>query len=315
MNNNKILVVDDDEIIAELLKINLIESGYRVNWASDGEKALDLIENEKFDLIILDIMLPGINGYELCSKLRKKEATILTPILMLSVKDKPPDKIIALKLGADDYITKPFDIDELIARVESLLHRTGKILAANPLTCLPGNVSIFHEVNKRLQNHEEFSFVYIDIDNFKSFNDKYGFEKGDEVIIFTADVVKSCVGEESFLGHVGGDDFVLISGTDYIEPICNEIIEAFDNKVTQYYNPEDRENRFIVSEDRTGNVQMFPIMTLSMGVVTDGRKEYGHYGKIIEQATEMKKYAKSRKHKNKSNFAIDKREMELPAPV
>lgn len=302
----KILVIDDDISIVELLEVNLKSAGYKVEIAFDGEMAMELIERGKFDLIILDIMIPKIDGYEICRRLRKKDTTMMTPVIVLSAKNKPVDKIAGLKLGADEYVTKPFDVEELITRVDSILKRTGHILSANPLTELPGNISIMQDVHQRLKNKEKFAFIYLDIDNFKAYNDKYGFEKGDEVIKFTAGIMKQGIGGDDFVGHIGGDDFILICNAEKSEIICQEIVDLFDKKIPQFYDIKDRERGFIIEKDRRGKIQEFPLMTLSIGITTNESEEMNHYGKIVEAATEMKKYAKL-KEKRKSSFVKDKR--------
>ncbi|MFH0947718.1 MAG: response regulator [Elusimicrobiota bacterium] len=305
----KILIVDDDLNLQKLLKVNFEKAGYIAISVFDGKNIVKQIQQQDVpDLIVLDIMLPGIDGYTICQQLREKTTTILTPILILSSKDSPTDKIAALKLGADEYVTKPFDIGELVARVGALLQRTEQILSANPLTGLPGNLVIMREVNKRLKVKENFSCMYLDIDNFKAYNDKYGFNKGDEIIKFTAEIIKHSVAEKDFVGHIGGDDFVLICDVEKTEITCQNIINLFDAKISQYYNTKDRDSGYIMAVNRQGKRQRFSIMALSIGVVkNDNRQELYHYGKIIEVATEMKGHAKMKKVGVKSNFVVDRR--------
>jgi diguanylate cyclase (GGDEF)-like protein len=307
MFRNKLLVVDDDPHIFELLKVNLENEGYQIFHAGDGEEALDLAQKENPDLIVLDIMMPKIDGFEVCLKLRQNDNTYLIPIIVLSAKDAPEDKIMGLKLGADDYITKPFNIEELIARIDTRLKRTKQFLSANPLTGLPGNVSIMYEANKRLRNSMPFGILYVDIDSFKPFNDKYGFREGDEVIKFVADILKKSVEKGDFVGHIGGDDFIVISQVETAEHICNKIIELFDGTVQKFYNEEDRKRNFIESKDRKGDSQQFPIMTLSIGLLLSGRHDLSEYGKLIEIITELKKQAKASLKSGKSVYFKERR--------
>jgi diguanylate cyclase (GGDEF)-like protein len=315
MKKNRILVIDDDPAIRELLRVNLENSGNAVVLASDGEEALVQIESGRFDLIILDIMLPKVDGYEICQRLRKKEVTLLTPLIIISAKDKPVDKVTGLKLGANDYVTKPFNLDELMARVDALLVNTGRILSANPLTKLPGNISIMQEVNRRLVNNEKFAFIYIDIDNFKTFNDRYGFVRGDEIIKFTAGAIEKCVKDNDFVGHVGGDDFIILCRVGDAEPLCSSIIRLFDTGVSEFYDAEDRKKGFITSTDRSGQVQNFSVMTLSIAIVTNERNDLNHYGKIVDVAAEVKKYAKLKTKGPGSNFIVDRRKEPLDGGV
>ena len=302
-----ILIVDDDQQIIELLKVNLENAGYQVSIAHDGEKALMKAAQEHPSLVILDLMLPGMNGYEVCEKLRMEKATQLTPILVLSAKDRPADKITGLKLGANEYLTKPFDINELVARIDGLLKHVEEVMAVNPLTKLPGNVSIMNETNKRLSGNNKFAFIYLDINNFKSYNDKYGYDKGDEVIKFTADIITSHIKENDFVGHIGGDDFILICDIADSDSIQKKIADSFDAGILKYYGKEDRQKGYIAGKDRQGKAQTFPIMTLSIGLVTNENPGMNHYGKIVEVATEMKNFAKHNNAVGKSSFAKNNR--------
>ncbi|MBN2407639.1 MAG: response regulator [Elusimicrobia bacterium] len=308
MSRNNILIVDDEPSITELLKVNLENAGYGVFIAYNGEQALRIIEAVIPELVILDIMLPGISGYDICSKLRLNDMTQLTPLIILSAKGKTEDKIAGLKMGADDYISKPFDIDELIERVNTLIGRTQRTLSANPLTHLPGNVSIVNAVYRKLNNKEKFAFMYIDIDNFKGYNDAYGFESGDKVIRFTADVIKNCVSQKDFIGHIGGDDFIVVCGIGDERKTAERIMISFDSKIKEYYNAEDRKRGYIISKNRKGDVEHFPLMTVSIGVVTNDKEGMNHYGKIVEVAAEMKKFAKMKKP-SKSSVEYDRRKV------
>ncbi|MFH1958653.1 MAG: response regulator [bacterium] len=307
MNSKRILVIDDEQAIIDLLEVNLRNAGYNVFSAADGLNVVEKVKDKKPDLIILDLMLPGISGYEICRKLKEKEETAFIPILILSAKDEPIDKITGLKLGADEYVTKPFDVEELIARVDTLLRRTEHFLSVNPLTHLPGNTSIMYEATGRLKTDKGFAFIYADIDNFKAFNDKYGFDRGDEIIKITAKILHDNINDGDFIGHIGGDDFILICSDEEVGNICQKIIDAFDNQIPGYYEKDDKNRGYIISQDRRGKTQKFPIMTLSMGVVMVDRKRMGHYGKIVDIATQMKKYVKLNSPGDKSYYAIDRR--------
>jgi PleD family two-component response regulator len=307
MKTSTLLIVDDDPNIFKLLKVNLDNAGYRVLKAADGEEAVAIALKETPDLIILDIMMPKIDGYEVCRKLRENESTYLIPIIVLSAKDKPADKIKGLKLGADDYLTKPFDVEELIARIDSRLQRTEQFLSANPLTGLPGNVSIMYEVMKRLRSKELFSFMYLDIDNFKPFNDAYGFRRGDLVIKFVADILLQSAEKGDFIGHVGGDDFVMVGEAGVAETLCKKVIDLFDRGIGALYNPEDLHQGGILSKDRHGTSLRFPVMTLSIGLLTNERSDVNEYGKVIEVVTELKQLAKSAPHNGKSVYVKERR--------
>ncbi|OGS21029.1 MAG: hypothetical protein A2252_03790 [Elusimicrobia bacterium RIFOXYA2_FULL_39_19] len=310
MSIKTLLLVDDNPDIIRLLEVNLKNAGYKVISAQDGEKAFVLAKQFVPDLIILDIMLPGMDGYAVCQNLKSNKNTNLIPVLIISAKDRPIDKIIALKTGASEYITKPFDIQELIVRVDSLLKHTEENLSTNPLTKLPGNTSIINELNKRLHNKDDFAFIYIDLNNFKSYNDKYGFHKGDEIIRFTADTIKQSAAENDFIGHVGGDDFVFICEIFNAENACIKIADIFDNNIVNFYSKEDAQKGSIISKDRQGNTTEFPLMRLSMGIAKNDNAKIIHYNEIIELASEIKNHIKSQKIAGKSIFMSDKRKPE-----
>jgi diguanylate cyclase (GGDEF)-like protein len=303
-----ILIIDDDPNISLLLKVNLENAGYAVIRAGDGIEGVALALREKPALIILDIMMPNINGFEVCRRLRENNDTSLIPVIMLSARGQPLDKITGLKLGADDYITKPFDIDELFARIDSRLKRIEQFMSANPLTGLPGNVSIMIEANKRLAGKSPFSFLYIDIDNFKAYNDTYGFSNGDSAISFTADIIKSNVLEGDFTGHIGGDDFFVFTAIDRGETLCRKIMSSFDKGRDVLYSEADLKLGTIRAKSRDGTMQQYPFMALSIGVgnALPGKKI--SFGKIVELATELKNSAKQRYDKTTSGYRRERRD-------
>ena len=302
-----ILIVDDDPNIFLLLKVNLENAGYTVIRASDGDEGVKVALRDKPALVILDIMMPKIDGFEVCRQLRENKDTCLLPIIILSARDQPLDKITGLKLGADDYLTKPFNIDEIIARVDARLKRIGQFMAANPLTGMPGNISIMHEANRRLAGDFPFAYLYIDIDNFKAYNDTYGFKKGDNAIAFAAAVIGASVQEGDFTGHIGGDDFFILTAINNGESLCRKIITAFDKGRSRFYSDEDLRQGCFSAKNRSGNVQRFPLMALSIGIGMALPETGSSFGKIVEIATELKNNAKKRADKTISGCMLDRR--------
>ncbi len=305
--NKKILIIDDDKDVVNMVKRNLETEGYGVSAAYDGNEGLLSVETNPPELIILDVNLPTVSGHEVCQNLRTKKTSRYIPIIIVSANNKPIDKIEFLKLGANDYLTKPFDMGELLARVSSHLKQTEEIMAVNPLTKLPGNISITNEINNRIDKSAKFAFAYLDINNFKSYNDQYGFNKGDDVIRFMADVIKRCTKDSDFVGHIGGDDFVVMLEIADIEAFCRKVTGLFNTEIVEHYNPRDRINGYIIARDRKEHIQKFPIMSVSIGVATNERREYNHFAKIIEIATEMKNFAKKKCAETNICYAIDKR--------
>src|SRR5947208_13834019 len=198
-----ILVVDDDPDIARFVEVNLRSVGYDVLVASDGEEALNRAEELRPDLVLLEVMMPRVDGFEVAQRLRRNPRTANTSIIMLTAKALSSDKVLGLTSGADDYIIKPFDPIELLARVKTTLRRARDMRSLSPLTGLPGNIRVQEEIRRRVAEEVPFALVYADLDHFKAYNDHYGFVKGDRVIQATARVlqeaVEEMVGPESFV--------------------------------------------------------------------------------------------------------------------
>src|SRR3989339_236641 len=292
----KILIVDDDQEIQELLKFTLEDEHHQVISAEDGEAGVRMATGEHPDLIILDVNMPKLSGFEVLEKIRENGSTCLTPVIMLTSQAKTKDRITGIKLGADEYLNKPFEPFEIVARVEGLLKRTRESLAANPLTGFPGNPSIETEIKRRLEAREVFSVVYSDIDNFKAFNDKYGFEKGDNIIRLLSVIIRSAITEfgdkNDFLGHIGGGDFVIVSTETGARTLCEKIIQNFDAFVPNKYDEESMAKGFIMGVNRSGAEEKFPLMTVSLGVAVVEPGKYKHYSQVVERAKELLKKAK-----------------------
>ncbi|MCE1245211.1 MAG: response regulator [Firmicutes bacterium] len=293
----KILVVDDDPDTLEIIKIGLEFRSYDVITATNGEEALVKISSENPDLVVLDVMMPKIDGLEVCRRAKENFFTSQIPIILLTARGQVEDKVHGLSIGADDYLVKPFDMRELAARVEMILRRTKLSLEANPLTGLPGNIAIQREIDRRIKSAELFAVCYMDLDNFKAYNDRYGHSAGDQIIKSTAEIITSVFrtygGEEDFVGHVGGDDFLSITTPELSEKLCMLVIDKFDAEVPGFYRPRDREKGYIQSFDRLGNLQKFPLMSISISIVTNEHREITHHAKVAQIAAELKKYAKS----------------------
>ncbi|MFW6130372.1 MAG: response regulator [Atribacterota bacterium] len=309
MNTQKILIADDNERLVRLIARYLDNrSDFQLFSAYTGKQALSIIEEENPDLIILDILMPEMNGYALCEKLKKQADTSLIPVIIISSRADISDKITGIKLGASDYLPKPFDFRELEARIKNILKRENRILTLNSLTCLPGSTVIEEETKKTIGSDEKFAFCYADINNFKPFNDVYGYKKGDIVIKNTADIIKKAVYEfgdkQDFVGHIGGDDFVFITHPKNLDDMCDYIINKFDNMAAEQYSDKDG---YIHSLDRQENYHQFPLMTISIGAVTNEKRKLNHYAKVVEIATEMKRYIKNLTQRKNSFYMKDRR--------
>jgi diguanylate cyclase (GGDEF)-like protein len=303
-----ILVVDDDPDIARFVEINMRLEGFDVRIARDGEEALSAVAEEMPDLVLLDVMMPRIDGVEVCRRLRADPATAHLPVIMLTAKSLSADKVVGLTAGADDYLIKPFDTLELVARVRSTLRRNAEMRAASPLTNLPGNTRIDEEISNRVAIGLPFAVCYLDLDNFKAFNDAYGFLRGDDAILALARACQAAVVEAGkptpFLGHVGGDDFVIVCDVGQAEPLCAHVLAAFDETAPKLHDTGDAERGHMVLADRQGNPRRYPLVSVSAGVASTERRSFADYRQIVAVATEMKNVAKA---KSGSAVAVDRR--------
>jgi PleD family two-component response regulator len=292
----KVLVADDEDHIRRILKFQLEKHGYRVVLAENGEVALELVRRESPDLVILDLMMPKIDGFEACRRIRKNFQTAQIPIIMLTAKSELPDKIKGLQDGANDYLIKPYSNEELLLRVQNVLEWSLKQKEANPLTGLPGNRAIERELQFRIESKQPFAFLYLDIDNFKPYNDHYGYQKGDEAILFLNDIITEAVnslgGGNDFVGHIGGDDFVVITSAARAEFIGRHIIDEFDKGSLILLHEEDVRKGFMEIRNRLGEIKRMPLMSLTIALVVDEEGKLKHYAQVNDIASELKQYGK-----------------------
>jgi diguanylate cyclase (GGDEF)-like protein len=291
----RVLLVDDDAAIRLISREVLEAHGFVVREAEDARAALAESKTFRPDLVLLDVMMPDADGFELAQRLRAERETSEVPFIFISARGQTADKVKAFKLGAEDYLVKPFDSAELVARVEKALLRRDSDLGASPTTRLPGSAVIAQEIERRLRDRGNFAFCYLDLDNLKAFNDYYGYAKADAVILQTGDIVREAIakygGPGDFIGHIAGDDFVLITTEDRVDAVCAGVIEAFDRLVPLYYNQNDRERGYITAEDRFGQVRNFPIMSVSIACVS-GRGTATHHD-LSTRAAALKQQAKA----------------------
>ncbi|WP_376792069.1 response regulator [Thermoflexus sp.] len=228
----RVLVVEDDKDFRDLLVAVLSRAHYQVETAGDGFSALEKARRDRPDLILLDVMLPDLSGFEVCRQLRKLQHLRTIPIIMLTAMGRIEDKLKGIEAGADDYLTKPVAIPELLARVKMHLRRSQRERMINPLSGLPGNPEIEKEIRLRLQEGQPFGIAYIDLNRFKEFNDRFGFLEGDRVIRALADLLVKAISQHGdpavdFIGHIGGDDFVIIVRPHVLERVVRYILDEF----------------------------------------------------------------------------------------
>ena len=306
---NRVLIIDDDKFIVKIITDALVQEGFEVSSALEGIVGLDMIYQNVPDLILLDVIMPGMDGHEVCRMLRNDTRTSHVPIIMLTSRSDTNDKVAGFDAGADDYITKPFAIPELVARAKTHIRRAKQVKSFNPLTGLPGNILIEEEIKARVaQPNILFAVMYLDLDNFKAYNDVYGFLKGDEVIKLVAHIMELAVKElgntDDFIGHIGGDDYIIITNPAKAEDISQRIINQFDSTIPLFYNIEDRRNGFITTKNRQQVESQFPIMTISIAIVTNIHRSIDSHWEVGEIASELKKFAKMQEN---SVWVFDRR--------
>ena len=306
-----ILVVDDDVDIARFIEVNLKLEGYRVLLAHDGATALRLVEEHMPALAVVDWMMPQLDGLELTRRLRADPMTAPIPVILLTARGQTADKVIGLQAGADDYLVKPFDTLELVARVRSTLRRNQENREVSPLTGLPGNSRILREITDRARAGADYAVSHVDIDRFKAVNDVYGFARGDEFITALARALHRAVVEvglpPAFLGHIGGDDFLVVCSPEQLKPLHTKAILEFQAASDALYDPVDAERGFVEVVQRNGEVQQANLVTLSIGVAigqTGATGQLTDPREVISVATDMKSVAK--KH-NGNYVAVDRR--------
>lgn len=291
----QILIVDDDQDIARILRFRLERKGYACQTAGNGLEALEVLDKTHPDLVLLDVMMPKMNGFETCQRIRQRRGWARIPVIMLTAKGGTIDKVTGISEGADDYVTKPFEFDELLARIQMILRRTQENMSANPLTGLPGNQVITRQLEAAIAAGRPFAACYADLDNFKAYNDEYGFEAGDRVLQQLAEILAAVLRDGpdfAFLGHIGGDDFFFLTDLGSYETCCQQIIERFDAVIPSHYREEHRRQGFLEAQNRQGEKVCYPLMSLSIGVVTNSQRAFTDAMQVANLAAEMKKYAK-----------------------
>jgi diguanylate cyclase (GGDEF)-like protein len=292
-----IMVVDDDADIARFVEVNLRLQGFDVVVAHDGEEALRKLGDLQPDLAIVDLMMPRVDGLELTRRMRANPLTASVPIIMLTARGLTVDKVVGLTAGADDYLVKPFDTLELVARVNSTLRRNQEYREVSPLTGLPGNTRILREITDRVRGGTPYAVCHVDIDRFKSVNDAYGFARGDEFISALAGSLHRAVLESglppAFVGHIGGDDFVVVCSPEQVRPLTERAVIDFEDAADHLYDPIDARRGYLELTDRKGEVRQARLVTISIGVALSTNYSYSDPREVVAVASEMKTVAKS----------------------
>ena len=303
----EIYIIDDDESSLPI---------FRELFRNDNEFKFIGVKTEQIDIALKNIpFLIIINEdaidrdvVEVCKKIRRDEDNQITPIIVVSSNSDRKHKLDVLSQSVEYYIKKPVDTDYLYYTIKNLNRLLNINRKISPLTGLPGNVQIHAELKKRISKGQEFSVLYLDLDNFKAYNDVYGFLKGDQIIEFTAQTIMQCVHsmflENSFIGHIGGDDFIAIVPTVEVDEICQSIIACFDKNVTKFFTEEDLEKGYIEVANRKGIMEQFALTSISIGVVIVEKGRFNNILEIGDVGAQVKHVAKSVMG---SSYAVDRR--------
>ncbi|MBV6452460.1 MAG: diguanylate cyclase [Anaerolineae bacterium] len=292
MGKARLLIVEDDIDIGNMLKIYFAGMDFDVDVAVRGSDALEKTRHALPHLIVLDIMLPDIDGYEVCRNLRTNMRTSHIPVIFLTQKDERSDKLQGLELGADDYITKPFDIEELKLRVQGAIRRAERESLTDPRSGLPAG-RLIEEQLRRIIREKGWALLDARVNEFEPFKDVYGFVAGDDVLRFAAMLINEVVDEvgstSDFIGHAGGDNFIIITSEDKADAIKARLKERFDREVQTHYNFIDRQQGFVQAPSSDGSTVKVPFMTMSVGVVSPSGQSFADIREITELAAEARR--------------------------
>lgn len=283
MSKGSILVVEDDQDISNMLRIYFSGQGYAVEVAGKGGEALESTRKQLPHLIVLDINLPDMSGYDVCKELRTATRTSHIPIIFLTQKDERSDKIIGLELGADDYVTKPFDIEELKLRIQNSIEQAQRTKHINPISNQPTGSLIEQHLRELMRGERDWTYVDIKISGFESFSEVYGWQAGNEVIraasLMIAEVIDRAGTSDDFIGHPGPDNFVVITHAPDEQPLVDQLSERFGKEILQHYSFIDRERGYMMDGD-----EQKELMSLSVGAVSTRTHQFSDIREITELA-------------------------------
>ncbi|MCX6079787.1 MAG: response regulator [Chloroflexi bacterium] len=292
MGKARLLITEDDVDISNMLKIYFSGLGFEVDTALRGKDALEKTRQALPHLIILDIMLPDIDGYEVCRRLRTNTRTSHIPVIFLTQKDERSDRLQGLELGADDYITKPFDIEELKLRVQGAIRRSERESLTDPRSGLPAG-RLIEEQLRRIIRETSWACLDIRINDFEPFNDVYGFVAGDDVLRFAGMLIGEVLDElgtpDDFIGHAGGDNFVILTSEAIAPTIRQKLKTRFAEEVISHYNFMDRQQGFIQAPAKEGKTEQYPFMTMAIGLVSPSQYPFSDIREITELAAEARR--------------------------
>jgi diguanylate cyclase (GGDEF)-like protein len=304
--NKKIIVITKDYEARKLIKKTFFNYKFEIYFFDAIRESLNIIYTEIPDLVIVDTLSDSNVSISIINELKKDPLFVSMNVITIV----PSDFYIESweDFLVDDYIRVDNLSKDIAMRTFLSLERIERVVATSPLTKLPGNLVIQREIQRRIEQGDIFALAYADIDYFKPFNDRYGFSRGDDVIKMLGRIILNIVREEqysgSFVGHIGGDDFVYIMSPDQIEDATKKIVEYFNVLIKNFYDDEDLKKGYIDSINREGEKQIYPLMTVSIGITSNRYRRFKHFSEMAEAASAMKAIAKKQKE---PRYAIDRR--------
>ncbi|MBI3999413.1 MAG: diguanylate cyclase [Candidatus Omnitrophica bacterium] len=296
--SHKILVAEKDSENLALLETRLKARNYDVFLATHSDEATRLVQKVRFDLILIGSAMESVEGVDLAPKIKQTLRGLGVPIILIAEENEISQLVLSRERGFDDFLIKPFDAFSLQLRIALNLTRSRERLQANPLTSLPGSIAIEENIERRLERNEAFSICYLDINHFKSFNDRYGFDRGDRAIrhlaqLITKSLETSGATRNSFVGHIGGDDFIVVMDPELEARFAQECLQEFDRIIPTYYDETDRKRKSVLVKNRNGVPMAFPLMSLSIAAITNLYRPYRSVAEISHDAAEVKQYLKT----------------------
>jgi diguanylate cyclase (GGDEF)-like protein len=307
-----VLLAEADGISTQLLSFTLQREGFEVIEAQGGIDALRLARERHVDLVLSEVLLPDIDGHELCAQLRADWNTRQIPIVLVTSFAGAEGRIKGLRSGADDYLIKPYDVRELVTRLHRLISIYSGCSQLNPLTKLPGSQALASYIDEVCScvPQRPWALLHLDLNHFRAFNQNYGFEAGNSALRLVGRLLREEVHANqpqlAFAGHDGRDDFVAVVDQALVDSLCRQLIDRFDKEAVKLYPAEDRASDYHVLIDRQGNTQLVPRLSLSIGVVTSDLCEELSYLERREAALAVVNKAKA---EEKSSFFVNRRHL------
>lgn len=301
-DSKNVMIVDDDSVERAMLRYILESEGYAVIEVHDERHVIDLAAFHHPDLIIMDKMMPHRNGIDISLDMKNRIFLSQIPIIMVTASDVFEEKVKALEDGVEDYLCKPYEPRELLARIKATLRASRDAIDRNPSTLLPGARALEKEIQRRLGTRDIFAMCHADLDNFKPYADSHGFSLANVVITRTGSIitraVEECEGSSAFVAHIGGDDFIILTPAGCCDFMLQSIIENFDREIVNYFDEDELSRGYYMGKSREGLTTEFPIMTISIGVITNEKKRYKNATAIGIDLSTAKRKAKARDNSN-----------------